>query len=81
MARRTIAIDFACETAVHAASAGVAAHARTAYLAWNMHPMEATNVASTKSALTTASSTARLRIGYKQAAGQCGSHQESHNPF
>jgi hypothetical protein len=66
---RAIAINFAREIAAHAASAGVAAHARATYLAWNMRPMEATNVASTKSTPMTASSTARLRIGCKQTAG------------
>src|SRR5258708_33842530 len=66
--------------APHVDSAGVAADARPAYPAWNMHSMETPNVASTKSPPMTASTT-RLRIGYKHTAGQCGSHQENHNPF
>jgi hypothetical protein len=65
---RAIAINFAREIAAHADSAGGAAHARATYLAWNMRPMDATNVASTNT-LMTASSTARLRIGCKKTAG------------
>ena len=75
------AMDFVPQTAAHADSVEVIAHVRFACLTSNMHPMETTNMASTKSAPVTASST-RLGLGCKQAAGQCGSsHQESHNMF
>lgn len=75
---RAVAIDFACETAADAAYAEVAAHVRFAHLTSNTHFMETTNGASAKSAPVTASST-RLSLACKEAAGQCGSHQESYN--
>jgi hypothetical protein len=63
------AVDFAPQTAAHADSAEVAAYAGIADLAWNMHSMETTNVASTKSAPMADSFTTRLCIGCKHSAG------------
>jgi len=65
---RAIAI-VARETGADVDSAGVAAEARPAYPAWDMHSMETTNVGSTKSAPMTAPTTTRLRFGCKQTAG------------
>jgi hypothetical protein len=74
------AMDIVPQIAARPDSIEVIAHVRFAHLTSHMHPMETTNVASTKSAPVTASST-RLSLGCKQAAGQCGSHQERHNMF
>jgi len=57
------------KTGTHVDSAGVAADARLVYFVWNMHSVETTDVAPTKSAPMTASTTARLGFGCKQTAG------------
>jgi hypothetical protein len=65
-------MDFVPQTAAHADSTEVAAYARIASLAWNVHAMETTHMASAKSTPKStsmaASSTARLRFGCKQTA-------------
>jgi hypothetical protein len=63
------ATDFVHKTAAHADSTEVAAYVRIAYLAWNMHAMETTNLDSAKSASVTASDATRLCIRCKQSAG------------
>jgi hypothetical protein len=63
------AMDFAPETAAHASPTEIAAHATIALHAWNMHPMDVTNLSSVTSAQMTASATTCLRVGCKQTAG------------
>jgi hypothetical protein len=69
IAMTAFAVDFVPDTAAHANATEIAAHATIALHAWNMHPMEVTNLGSVTSAQMTASATTCLRVGCKQTAG------------